>query len=378
MNNEANRVAWAEIDLQAVDYNIKSIVNKLGDASKMIGVIKADAYGHGAVKIAELLADNNVNSFAVATLPEAIELREAGFRKEEIIPFSITADSLVDTVVEYDLSPIICTYENARLISEAAAKHDKVIYGYIAIDTGMGRVGFNPEAQETIDEVVKMSELGNFKIKGLFSHMSTADEADKEYAKWQHARFQNFADKIERMGIPLKFKTFANSAAIIDMPETYYDKARAGLILFGYYPSDDVGKAQLSLKPAMSIKANIIQLKKVDKGTAIGYNRRFVATRESLIATIPIGYADGLPRAYSPVAKALVNGQVASIAGNICMDQCMIDVTDVKDVKQGDEVILIGTDGINQITADDIAKATNTIPNEVLCGLGQRLYKKYI
>lgn len=378
MHTEANRAAWAEIDLGCVDFNIKEIAHKVGGASKVIGVIKSDAYGHGAAKIAQLLSDNGICSFAVATLPEAIELRESGFTDEEIIPFSLIADSLEGTVVEYNLSPLICSFYTAEQISEEAAKKGKIISGYIAVDTGMGRVGYNPDVPETIEEIVKINELSNFRIKGLFSHMSTADEADKSYANWQAKRFKAFADKLESMGVSLPVKTFANSAAIVDMPETYYDKSRAGLILFGYYPSDEVDKSALSLKPAMSVKASIIQLKEVEKGTAIGYNRKFIADRKSRIATIPLGYADGLPRTYSPFAKVLVNGIIAPVAGNICMDQCMIDVTDVPEVKEGDEVIIIGSDGRNQITADDIAKATNTIPNEILCGFGQRLYKKYV
>ena len=356
MHVEANRAAWIEIDLNCIDYNIKEIINKVGDASKIIGVIKSDAYGHGAVKIAKLLSDNGIHSFAVATLPEAMELRKAGFTSEELVPFCLAPDSLTETIVE----------------------KGKTISGYIAVDTGMGRIGYNPDSPDTLDEILQMAKLENFKIKGLFSHMSTADEADKTYAHWQADRFKQFAEKVESCGIPLPVKTFANSAAIIDMPETYYDKVRAGLIIFGYYPSDDVNKSALKLKPAMSVKASIIQLKKVPKGTYIGYNRKFIAERDSIIATIPVGYADGLPRAYSSTAKAIVNGTIVPFAGNICMDQSMIDVTELSSINEGDEVTIIGSDNNNQITASDIAKASGTIPNEILCGFGQRLYKKYV
>ena len=378
MHVEANRAAWIEIDLNCIDYNIKEIINKVGDASKIMGVIKSDAYGHGAVKIAKLLSDNGIHSFAVATLPEAIELRKAGFTSEELVPFCLAPDSLAETIVEYDLTPLVCSLENARLISQIASEKGKTISGYIAVDTGMGRIGYNPDSPDTLDEILQIAKLDNFKIKGLFSHMSTADEADKTYALWQADRFKQFAEKVESCEIPLPVKTFANSAAIIDMPETYYDKVRDGLIIFGYYPSDKVNKSALKLKPAMSVKASIIQLKKVPKGTYIGYNRKFIAERDSLIATIPVGYADGLPRAYSSTAKAIVNGTIVPFAGNICMDQSMIDVTELSSINEGDEVTIIGSDNNNEITASDIAKASGTIPNEILCGFGQRLYKKYV
>ena len=375
---EANRAAWAEIDLGLVQQNAQEIIRKAGGADKVIGVIKADAYGHGAVNVAPVLAELGISTFAVATIPEAIELRQAGFTSQEIIPFSLTADPLADVVTEYDLTPPVCSYHGAALLSEAAGRRGKTVYGYIAVDTGMGRIGFDPDDPETIEDVMKISELENFRIRGLFSHLSTADEKDKTYAQEQTRRYKEFADALEEKGIVLPVKTLANSAALIDMPETYFDKCRAGLILFGYYPSDQVMKEELPLKPVMSVKANILQLKKVREGAAVSYNRSFIAKRDSLIATIPIGYADGLPRLYSKGAEVIVKGVKAPVAGNINMDQCMIDVTDVPGVREGDEVTIIGRDGSEVITADDIAKATKTIPNEVLCGLGQRLYKKYI
>lgn len=376
MYKEALRPVWAEINLSNLDYNIKNIKAKIGDR-EMIGVIKADAYGHGSVKVAEVLRENGCKTFAIATLQEAVTLREAG-AKEEIIMLGLTPDMYADTIVNYDITPVVCDFANAKAFSDAAAKAGKTVSGLIAVDTGMGRIGYNPDSSDALDEILQMSKLENFKIKGLFSHMSTADETDKTYAHWQADRFKQFAEKIESCGIPLPVKTFANSAAIIDMPETYYDKVRAGLIIFGYYPSDEVNKSALKLKPAMSVKASIIQLKKVPKGTYIGYNRKFIAERDSLIATIPVGYADGLPRAYSSTAKAIVNGTIVPFAGNICMDQSMIDVTELSSINEGDEVTIIGSDNNNQITASDIAKASGTIPNEILCGFGQRLYKKYV
>ncbi|WP_312352985.1 alanine racemase, partial [Aminipila sp.] len=224
----------------------------------------------------------------------------------------------------------------------------------------------------------KIAGLSNFKIKGIFSHMATADALDKSFSKLQEERYIGFYEKLKAAGIHVPVRTFANSASIMEIPSVHYDAVRPGIILYGCYPSDEVDRNQLSIKPVMSVKANIVHLKKVEKGFSVGYGRKFIAERESLIATIALGYADGYPRPYSSQAKVLVNGVIAPIAGNICMDQCMIDVTDVPNVKVGDEVIIMGSDGKNTILADDIARATGTINYEIVCAFGQRLPKVYI
>ena len=377
MYKNAIRSAWVEINLSNLDYNIKNIKEKVGNHVDIIGVIKADGYGHGSVQTADVLRRNGVKSFAVATLSEAIKLRENGVN-EEIIMLGLTPDLYADIIVTYDITPVVCSAANARTISQAAADAGKTVQGLIAVDTGMGRIGYLPEDPDTIEEIQTIASLSNFQIKGIFSHFATADSADKTYAKEQQKRYNDFYDKLTAAGVAVPMRTFANSASVMELPLAYFEAVRPGIILYGCYPSAEVDKSQLSIKPVMSVKANIIHLKKVPEGTTISYGRTFTAARESLIATLALGYADGFPRPYSKAGKVIVNGAFAPIAGNICMDQCMIDVTDVPDVKLGDEVIIMGSDGKNTILADDIGDATGTINYEIVCAFGQRLPKIYI
>ncbi|MDD6880496.1 MAG: alanine racemase [Firmicutes bacterium] len=377
MYKNALRPAWAEINLTNLDYNIKNIKAKIGDR-EMIGVIKADAYGHGSVKVAEVLRANGCKTFAVATLHEAITLREGG-ATEEIIILGLTPDMYADTIVDYDLTPVVNDSANAAVIDAAAKAKGKVVRGLIAVDTGMGRIGYlADETEYAVEDVKKIAALENFKIKGMFSHMSTADAFDKTYSHQQEEKYNKFYEALTAAGIEIPFRTLANSASIMELPTVHFDACRPGIILYGCYPSDEVDKNQLAIKPVMSVKANIVHLKDVPAGFSVGYGRKYISERPSKIATITLGYADGYPRPYSAQAKVLVNGCVAPIAGNICMDQCMIDVTDVPDVKVGDEVIIMGTDGKNTILADDIAKATGTINYEIVCAFGQRLPKVYV
>ena len=377
MYKNALRPAWVEINLNNLDFNIKNIKAKIGDR-EMIGVIKADAYGHGSVKVAEVLRANGCKTFAVATLHEAVTLREAG-AKEEIIILGLTPDMYASTIVDYDITPVVCNSENAAAFDAAAKAAGKTIKGLLAVDTGMGRIGYlADETDYAIEDVKKIQALDNFKIKGMFSHMSTADAADKTYSHQQEEKYNKFYEALTAAGIDIPFRTLANSASIMELPSVHFDACRPGIILYGRYPSDEVDVNQLAIKPVMSVKANIVHLKDVPENFSVGYGRKFISERPSKIATLALGYADGYPRPYSPFGKVLVNGCVAPLAGNICMDQCMVDVTDVPDVKVGDEVIIMGTDGKNTILADDIAKATGTINYEIVCAFGQRLPKVYV
>ena len=377
MYKNALRPAWVEINLNNLDFNIKNIKAKIGDR-EMIGVIKADAYGHGSVKVAEVLRANGCKTFAVATLHEAVTLREAG-AKEEIIILGLTPDMYASTIADYDITPVVCNSENAAAFDAAAKAAGKTVKGLLAVDTGMGRIGYlADETDYAIEDVKKIQALDNFKIKGMFSHMSTADAADKTYSHQQEEKYNKFYEALTAAGIDIPFRTLANSASIMELPSVHFDACRPGIILYGCYPSDEVDVNQLAIKPVMSVKANIVHLKDVPENFSVGYGRKFISERPSKIATLALGYADGYPRPYSPFGKVLVNGCVAPLAGNICMDQCMVDVTDVPDVKVGDEVIIMGTDGKNTILADDIAKATGTINYEIVCAFVQRLPKVYV
>lgn len=377
MYKEAIRPAWVEVNLSNLDYNIKQIKEK-ANGRELIGVIKADAYGHGSVKCAEVLRKNGVKTFAIATLQEAITLREAG-TKEEIICLGLTPDMYADVIVEHDLTPVVCDSSNAKAISDAAVAAGKIVSGLIAVDTGMGRIGYLADDTDfAIEDVRKIAALPGFKIKGMFSHMSTADAADKTYSHEQEAKYNAFYETLTKANIKIPFRTLANSASIMELPEIYFDAVRPGIILYGCYPSDEVERAQLSIKPVMSVKANIVHLKDVPANFSVGYGRKYISSKPARIATLALGYADGYPRPFSANAKVIVNGVVCPIAGNICMDQCMVDVSAVPNVKLGDEVIVMGSDGVNSVTADDIANATGTINYEICCAFGQRLPKVYV
>lgn len=374
---DALRAAWAEINITNLDYNIKQIKEKVGPGVKITGVIKADGYGHGSVRVATVLRANGIESFAVATISEAIRLRKAGFLLEEILVLSPIPEPYIDTIIEYRLAPVVCDFKNAEAISKAAAKEEILIKGYIAVDTGMGRIGYSDDST-SVEDIKMIAALPNFKINGLFSHFATADSADKTYSTLQEQRYMGFYNQLLKEGLNIPFRTLSNSAAVMEIRSAHHEMVRPGIIQYGLYPSNEVERRQIDLRPAMSIKANIIQLKKVPAGNSISYGRKFTTQKDSLIATIPIGYADGLPRPYSAKGKVIVNGVYAPIAGTICMDMCMIDVTHVPYVRLGDEVTIMGKDGIYEISADDIARETGTINYEVVCGFGQRLPKVYV
>lgn len=377
MYKDALRAAWTEINLTNLDYNIKQIQDRVGPNTKITGILKADAYGHGAVKVASVLRANGITSFGVSTLSEAIRLRNAGFILEDIIILGITPKPLIDTIIQHRLIPVIDSYENAEAISAAAKKAGIIIKGYIAVDTGLGGLGFNPDDSTSVEDIKMIDGLSNFEIKGLISTLATVNDEDKSYVAVQEQRFTVFYKRLINANIKVPIRTLATSAAIIELGSTHYEMVRAGSILYGLYPSEYVDKRIMKLQPVMSIKANILELKKVPAGTALGYGRKFTATKDSIIATIPIGYADGLPREYGNRGRVIVNGVMAPIAGAIGMDMTLIDVTHVPYVRLGDEVTIMGSDGVAEITAEDIADRLNTINYEIVSGFGIRLPKVY-
>jgi alanine racemase len=377
MYKDARRPAWVEVNLSHLGHNIRAVQGKLAPGTDIIGIIKADGYGHGAVAVAQVLRENGITAFGVATLDEAVALRDAG-AGEDIVILGLTPSLYADILAEYRLTPVVMAHENAEAISRAAEKAGRTLDAYLAVDTGMGRIGLLAHDLTTIEEVRRISSLSHLKVKGIFSHFATADAADKRFARHQEQLFLAYAEAMRTAGIPVASRTMANSAAVMELPSTHFEAVRPGIVLYGCYPSAEVDPAALPILPAMSVKAAIVRLAKVPPGFSVGYGRRFVAERESLIATLPLGYADGLPRPYSPLGHVLVRGCVAPLAGNICMDQCMVDVTDVPGVSLGDEVLLMGSDGTHAILADDIAAATGTINYEVVCAFGQRLPRIYV
>jgi alanine racemase len=371
------RPYYAEVNLDNFRHNFRE-VKRLAAGKKTFGVIKADGYGHGAVELAKVLHEENVDYFAVAVITEAIELRNNDF-KEPILILGYTPPEFAGELVSYDITQAIFSYELAEAISRAAVKLGKTAKIHIKLDTGMGRVGFLP-TQESIDEIVRISKLDNLYLEGAFSHLSCSDEEDKQFTYKQLECYRSMLDKLQERGIKFDIQHISNSAAIIDMPEAYscYNGVRPGIILYGYYPSDEVIKDRISLKPVMSLKANIVNIKEVDEGTPISYGRKFYTKRKSKIATLPFGYADGFTRLLSGKIKVIAGGKLVPVVGSICMDQCMIDITDCGQLKVGDEVVVMGESNGIKNDADDYAEALGTINYEVLCMVSRRVPRVYI
>lgn len=366
----------AEIDLDAVAYNIKNIRKKVKKETMIMGVVKADAYGHGAVEVSKVLLYNGADWLGVAMIDEAVQLRKNNIMVPILI-LGYTPEAEIEDVVRYDIIQTVFSYEMAKMVSDAAVKLGKTAKIHIKVDTGMGRIGFIPE-ENIGDEVLKISKLPNIGINGIFTHFSTSDEKDKTFTKLQYDRFKYAIDEIEKKGIKLAVKHCANSAAIMDFDDLGFNMVRAGIILYGMYPSDEVIKENLSLKPVMSIKTHISYVKKVGKNIPVSYGRTYYTDKESVIATVPVGYADGYIRKMQNGGRVIVNGHYANIVGRVCMDQFMIDITDVPDVSSGDEVILMGSDGKLSITAEEIANVLDTINYEVVCMIGKRVPREYI
>jgi len=369
------RPVWAEINLDNLAHNIKEI-KRVTKAKEIIGVVKADAYGHGALDIAPTLLDNGVTRLAVAVLNEAVELRRGGIQCPIMI-LGYTPPNLLDLLIKYDIEQTVYSYDLAKEISDKAIEGSKIAKIHIAFDSGMGRIGFLPR-EEDISEVERISKLPNIKIEGIYSHFSTADEKDKNYTYEQLKKFNWFYNILQERGIQINIRHIANSAAIIDMPETHFEAVRPGVILYGYYPSEEVDKTKVYLKPVMSLKTNIVHLKKVPIGEYISYGRKFKTERESIIGTLPVGYADGYTRSLGEEAKVIINGKLVPVVGRICMDQCMVDLTNVPDVNLGDEVILMGEDSESKMTADELASILGTINYEVLCMISRRVPRVYV
>ncbi|MDD5936997.1 MAG: alanine racemase [Clostridiales bacterium] len=364
----------ANVDLDAICDNIKATKNIVKEGTKIMAVIKADGYGHGAVPLARVL-DPLVDWFAVAIVEEGIELREAGFTKP-ILVLGYSAKAQLTDVVHYDLTQTIFSYEMAKCLDEEARRQEKIVQIHIKLDTGMGRIGYQP-ALESINEIVQINTLSNAKINGIFTHFACADMIDKTSAKEQLRIYLDFVNKLEGRGVHFEVKHVSNSAGIIDMPEANLDMVRSGISTYGLYPSDEVHKEQLLLKPAMELKTHISFVKELEAGHGIGYGSTYVTKKHTKIATVPVGYADGFSRQLSNKGKVLVHGQYAPIIGRVCMDQFMIDITDIPDVKPDDVVTLIGHDGDKMITVEEVAELAGSFNYEYVCNVGKRVPRVY-
>lgn len=369
------RPVWAEINLDTIATNTKNIKKLIGD-KELIAIVKADCYGHGAVDVVPTLLDNGASRLAVAMLTEAIELRKNNINAPIVI-LGYTPLYLGEELINYDIEQTVYDLDYAKELSKIALSLNKKAKIHIAIDTGMGRIGFLP-GYDTVKIINEVYNLEGLEVIGIYSHFSTSDEKDKTYANEQLFKFKKVMADLKALGIEIPLKHISNSGAIIDMPETYLNGVRPGIILYGYYPSNEVSKDNISVKPALTLKAKIAHVKELHKDMYISYGKTFKTNKKTIVATLPIGYGDGYPRALSENAKVIVNGKFASILGRICMDQCMIDVTDIENVKTGDEVIILGEEGDLKFNADDMAEALGTINYEILCRIKSRIPRVYI
>ena len=372
---EHNRVC-AEIDLDAIAYNMEQMKKRIGDHARLIAVVKADGYGHGAVPVAKMFeACSYVWGYAVACLEEATELREQGIRKPILVLGCVFPDQF-EEMIRYDVRPAVYMESMAERISQEAVCQGKDAFIHIKIDTGMGRIGF-PVTEESADAVERISRLPGIRIEGMFTHFAKADERDKTYTFLQHDRFMRMKELIEKRQVPVRYFDCDNSAGIIDFPDMKHDLARAGIAMYGMYPSDEVDQKAVDLRPALSLVSHVSFVKEVEAGTPISYGGTFVSDRPMRVATIPVGYGDGYPRSLSNKGYVLIHGKRARILGRVCMDQFMADVTDIPETAFMDRVVLVGRDGDEEITVDELADLSGRFNYEFVCCLGKRIPRIY-
>lgn len=367
--------AYAQVDLGAIRHNIKEARRNINKETKIMAIVKANAYGHGAIEVADTLKDL-VDAYGVAMIEEAIELRNAGVDKMILI-LGYSAPTVFKEIVSYDISQTVFEYELAKMLSDEAVAQGKKAKIHIKLDTGMGRIGFKPTKENA--EVVKLiSELPGIEIEGIFTHFARADEETIEPAKEPFEKYQTFITYLDELGVSIPIHHVSNSASIIGFKEANLNMVRSGITTYGLYPSHEVKKDVLKLQPAMQLKSHISYLKEVDPGTPIGYGGTFVTERTSVIATIPIGYADGMKRDLSNKASVLIHGTLAPIVGRICMDQFMVDVTDLNEVKEGDIVTIFGEDEGAFLSMDEVSEQAHSFSYEFACSISGRIPRKYI
>ena len=369
------RPTWAEINLDNIAHNIQACRAALPPDTRLLAVVKANGYGHGAVAVAKKALATGAAYLAVATADEGIELRDHGI-EAPILILGFTPQQHASLVVSYGLTQTVYQAEMLQALGEAAQRLDKTALIHVKVDTGMGRLGFT-EIGETVAFLKKATQTPGVLVEGMYTHLATSDELDSPYAQEQIMRWQALLQACEEEGISIPLVHISNSAAILQYPECAGNMVRLGISMYGYYPSDEVPQ-RVELRPALRLVSQIAHLKTVPAGTRISYGGTFETKRESLIATVPIGYADGYSRQLSGKGEALVGAVRVPVIGRVCMDQLMLDVTDVPDVRLNDQVVLYGRQGAEAITVDEVAAKIGTISYEVCCDLGKRVPRCYL
>ena len=366
---------WAPIDLDAVVYNMESMKKNLNPGTEMVGVVKTDGYGHGAVPIAKVI-DPFVAGYAVATPEEAYVLRRHGVAKW-ILVLGVSHESQYEEMIRQQVRPSIFTMEQAKPFSETAQRLGVKAPIHFALDTGMGRIGMTPD-EKGADLAKAIADLPGIETEGLFTHFARADEADREATIRQYERYQHFCDLLKERGVEIPLRHCSNSAAIIDFKEMHMGLVRAGISIYGMYPSDEVKQDIISLKPAMALKSFITYIKEIGPGTEVSYGGTFKAEKTMRIATVSAGYGDGYPRNLSGKGEVLIHGKRAKILGRICMDQFMADLTGIPEAKEGDSVTLVGRDGNQEITMEELAEISGGFHYEIPCLIGKRVPRRYV
>ncbi len=374
--NEKLRPAWVEINKEKAIHNFLEVKKAVGTNKKICAVVKADSYGLGCMEFSKMYLEHGVDMFAVAVIGEALELREE-IKSKDILVLGYTNEEFYEDAINNDITLTIYNYEHAVKLNETAKKLNKRAKIHIKVETGMNRLGFLP-TEENADKVDEISKMGNIVVQGAFSHHAKADEENKSTAHMQASRFIKFMDMLEKRGVTIPIKHIANSATIIEMPEYYFDMVRPGIILYGFYPSDEVTKNKYIFKICATLKARLANVKTLEAGEGIGYGHLFSTTKTTVVGTIPLGYADGYSRLLSNKGYVVIKGIKCPILGKVCMDQFMVDLSQV-DNPQIDDIAIVygdGTDGA--MTAEDVANMRGTISYEVLTNLSKRLPRIYI
>ena len=367
----------AVISLDAIEHNFEEMRKNIKEDTQIIAVIKADAYGHGAVMVAHLMEEHDyIWGFAAATAEEALQLRKAGIKKPILI-IGIVFEEHLEALAKEDIRIAICDYDLAAKFAGAGKKLGKTVHIHLAVDTGMTRIGY-ADVPDNIGEIRDISNLENLEIEGLFTHFARADEYDRAPAMVQLDRYLRFASMLEENGIHIPIRHCSNSAGIIRIPEANLNVVRAGITIYGIYPSEEVERDIVRLTPAMELKSHVSYVKGVERGIAVSYGGTYVTDRYTRLATIPVGYADGYPRLLSNKGWVLIHGQKAPICGRVCMDQFMVDVTDIPGVKAGDEVTLMGRDGEEFISVETLGDLSGRFSYEFVCDVAKRVPRVYI
>ena len=366
---------YAEISLEAIGHNIREVKKRLPEGVKLLGVVKANAYGHGAVPVASYL-ENQVDYFATATIEEAVELRENGI-SAPILILGYVSPSQYGDLVEYDIPQTIDSYAQALALEKEAARQNRKAKAHLAVDTGMTRIGFQVTEHDA-DEAAKIADLPHIELEGMFTHFSCADQEDKTYCSMQMEKYDKMTALLAERGVTIPLRHICNSAGIMEFDDHRFEMVRSGIITYGIYPSEEVKKERLDLIPALSWKSHVIHVKEVGPGIGVSYGATYVTEKPmTRIATVSAGYADGYPRALSNQGCVLIHGKKAPIIGRICMDQMMVDVTDIPDVQVEDVVTLVGTDGDETITIEEIANPAARFDYEMLCDISSRVTRVY-